>query len=110
MYTEKSNPVGLGTDDTLFNKVILVVVQSIITLNDLFNGMCIQCTTFYKKTCFRSKSENKLKGVGHFPEITSTSKMSYLTFESESVMIVHIESFWYRPCIEILFCRYTMSR
>ena len=33
---ENSNPVGLRTDDTLFNKVI---VQNTTTLNDLLNGI-----------------------------------------------------------------------
>ena len=34
-YMGNSNPVRLGTDDTLFDKVI---VQNIMTLNVLLNG------------------------------------------------------------------------
>ena len=54
---------------------------------------------------FKVKINLYMKGVGKFPEITS--RMSFLRYSTgESVMIV--ESFWYSPYVEILFCRCTI--
>ena len=46
VYMENSNPVRLGTDDTLFDKVI---VQNIMTLNVLLNGNDNQKKYFFTK-------------------------------------------------------------
>jgi len=45
IYTGNSNPVRSGTNDNLFDKVI---VQNIMTLNVLLNGNDNQKNIFYK--------------------------------------------------------------